>query len=193
MTNSPIPPIEETLIEALENAKKAETSQSPAILQKCMYFNNGIEVAKKIVRTHGRCEISVVESYKAFFRAMWDAYCEQEFEMEDAETVVNAAIKHGLVDEVSYDPEAHGYEIGNEWGTEPGEPCYVLTKLPAPEPVMVNFANCADAAIEALPSLGFKNPNNPYPDDIGNGRWALDIGKDVAKAVLDAAGVPYVD
>lgn len=45
-----------------------------------------------------------------------------------------------------------------------------------------------NAIQEQIPSLGFKNPLNPYPDDMSNGEWARDIAKNCAKAAVLALG-----
>lgn len=37
---------------------------------------------------------------------------------------------------------------------------------------------------EKLPSLGFKNPLNPFPDDFGNGQWAESISSVCAQAAI---------
>lgn len=69
-----------------------------------------------------------VEPYKAFFDALWRAYCDQELQLEDAEFVITAACKNGLAKEERYDPDVHGEALGDEWGLEKGDSCYVLAK-----------------------------------------------------------------
>jgi hypothetical protein len=44
----------------------------------------------------------------------------------------------------------------------------------------------ARAIKEQLPSLGFNNPLNPFPDDVGNGKWAESIANNCAEAALRA-------
>lgn len=120
-------------------------------------------------------EIPVVEPYKAFFKAIWYAYCEQSFQLEDAETIINTAVENGLVKEESYDPQVHGEAMAGEWGLEYGDPCYVLVKRQPPKPV--SLKDGADAARSVF-DLSLVGPDSGFkPEDVAEAiakRWRLD-------------------
>ncbi len=69
------------------------------------------------------------DKYKAFFHKVWDAYCNHEIELEAGEDIVQIALKLGLAVEEPYDPDTHGEALGDEWGLETGDACYVLAKV----------------------------------------------------------------
>lgn len=65
-----------------------------------------------------------------------------------------------------------------------------LSYLRATAPVMseVSLQKCIDKGREFLPSRGFHTSQDP-----GNAKWAQSVMSEIAKAILDAAGVKYVD
>lgn len=76
------------------------------------------------------------DAYEQFFTAIWNEYCDQGFsDIEDAEMVLKAGLKSGLVKEEAYDPDTHGNEAAGKWGMEKGDPYYIRAASPQPASV----------------------------------------------------------
>ncbi len=65
----------------------------------------------------------ITPDYQGFskwvMRKMWDSYDIDCGDLQDA------AVKHGIIKEVPYDPEKHGE---SEYDQEPGDPWYVFVE-----------------------------------------------------------------
>ena len=47
----------------------------------------------------------------------------------DGSDLQDMGVEHGLLELVEYDPETHGEEAQNEYGSEKGDPYYVYTNI----------------------------------------------------------------
>lgn len=76
--------------------------------------------------------------YKQFFDKIWQEYCNEGLNFEDADLVLETATKLGLVREEVYNLEKHG-EVN--WEVEEGDPIYFANEIesnPAPIPDELN-------------------------------------------------------
>lgn len=137
-------------------------------------------------QAEGECiesgEEYAVEPYKAFFDALWIAYCNQDLQFEDMDFIITAACKNGLVKEEKYNPDIHGEALGNEWGLENGDSCYVLGKKPTPKPVKVSVKDLARAMMRTV--FHEIDVETASLDWTGNDVWGCDFAE-MTTAILD--------
>lgn len=93
---------------------------------RCIAAENGHPQVKEAL-ADARALVGELLPYKAFFDAVWTAYCNNEIHFDDADFIISEACKNGLAKEERYDETIHGEALGGEWGLEKGDPCYVLS------------------------------------------------------------------
>lgn len=74
---------------------------------------------------------AVLGKHEAFFDAVWDEYCQQDFGLE-SDFILDIALRLGLVREEKYNEAVHGQNHSDRWELEEGQSIYLKNALSTP-------------------------------------------------------------